>query len=125
MEEDFLVLVYVCLEEMLQLWGHQSHALAEVADAGVLSVAVVASKHFRGKQEIALSVMKGMGYIRGRLDISRFNRRMHALARHRHQIETLGSQLENISIQHIRASTNKGFFLKVHPALLVLLFTNF
>jgi len=50
---------------------------------------------------------------------------MFTLARHRHQIEALGSQLENISIQHIRASTNKGFFLKVHPALLVLLFTNF
>jgi len=266
--EDFIVLVYGCIEEMLRLWGHQSHVLAEVSDVEVLTVAVVASKYFRGNQEIALSGMKGMGYIQGGLGISRFNRRMHALAghleqvlmslvelcqrgrcivdslpvpvckrararrckkvrgaefcgycaaqrerffgwrlhlictpervpvsfalmegashdltaihelalvlpdgsyvygdkgfnsaadelsleqdtyvfltplrrknmapnsigqmfalaKHRHQIEILGSQLENMGIQHIRATTNHDFFLKVHAALLALLFTNF
>jgi len=49
---------------------------------------------------------------------------MFALAKHRRQIETLGSQLENMGIQHIRATTNLGFSLKLHSALLALVFTN-
>jgi hypothetical protein len=86
MDDDFIILAYVCIEEMLKLWGHQSHVLAEVSDAEVLTVAVVASKHFRGNLEISLSLMKGMGYIRGKLGISRFNRRIHALAGYLEQV---------------------------------------
>lgn len=41
--------------------GYRSHGLAEVSDAEVLTVA---SKHFRGNQEVALSVMRGVGYPR-------------------------------------------------------------
>jgi len=91
MKEEFIILSYVCLEEMLKLWGKQSHVLSEVSDAEVLTVAVVAARHFRGNLELALSVMKQAGYIRGKLGISRFNRRIHALA------ECLEQALWNLS----------------------------
>jgi len=92
MNDDFIVPVYVIVDETMRALGHRSHGLARLSDAEVLTVAVAAAKYFRNNHERALQVMQGMGYLSGRLSASRFNRRLHALAGWlRLLLETLGA----------------------------------
>ncbi len=79
MDEDMIVTAYVVIADVLVAAGHRSHPLAGVTDAEVLTVAVVAAACFQNHQAVALAVMH-KGYLSGRLSISRFNRRLHALA---------------------------------------------
>jgi hypothetical protein len=69
--------VFVVIDELMLKLGHKGHVLAGVADAEVLTVAVVAAKSFQNHQERALQVMQLRGYLSGRLSASRFNRRLH------------------------------------------------
>ena len=66
----------------MRLADHDSHRLAEVTDAEVLLVGVVAAMYFQNNHERALCVMGsgGMRYLTKPLSTSRFNRRLHALA---------------------------------------------
>jgi len=79
MSDDLIVTVYVVLDEIMQALGHRSHRLAQISDAEVLTVAVVAAKYFANNHERALGVLHGMGYLAKPLSASRFNRRLHAL----------------------------------------------
>ena len=91
MSDDLIVTAYVVLDEMMQALGHRSHRLAQIDDAEVLTVAVVAAKYFANNHERALAVMYGMGYLAKPLSASRFNRRLHALGGWlRLGLETLG-----------------------------------
>ena len=91
MSDDLIVTAYVVLDEMMQALGHRSHRLAQIDDAEVLTVAVVAAKYFANNHERALAVMHGMGYLAKPLSASRFNRRLHALGGWlRLGLETLG-----------------------------------
>lgn len=80
MNEIIIITIYVVIAEVMEELGHQSHPLSQVSDAEVLLIGVVAALYFRNHQERALCVMLGMGYVSGQLSISRFNRRLHALA---------------------------------------------
>ena len=94
MNDDLIVTAYVVIDTVVQALGHQSHPLAQVSDAEVLTVAVVAAKYFANHPERALQVLHGMGYLSGKLSTSRFNRRVHALgAWLRLILETLGALL--------------------------------
>lgn len=84
MNDTVIVAVYVVLDDVLRLFGHHTHRLAAVSDAEVLTVGVIAACQFQNHHERALWVLQGMGYLSGRLSVSRFNRRLHALAIHRH-----------------------------------------
>jgi hypothetical protein len=65
-----------------------------VSDAEVLTVAVVAAKHFQNHHALALATMQRQGYLSGALSASRFNRRLHALGDwFRLILETLGALL--------------------------------
>jgi hypothetical protein len=79
MNDDVIVAAYVIIAELLQQAGHRDHVLAQVGDAEVLTVAVVAAAYFQNHHERALQVMQGMRYLSGRHSPSRFNRRLHAL----------------------------------------------
>jgi len=79
MSDDFIVPVYVVIDETMRALAHRDHPLAGVSDAEVLTVAVVAARYFQNHHERALQVMQGMGYLSGTLSASRFNRRLHAL----------------------------------------------
>jgi hypothetical protein len=48
-----------------------------------------------------------------------------ALARHRHTIETVNSQLERMNFERLYAWTNAGFEMKAHASLLALTIHNF
>ena len=94
MNDDFIVPVYVVIDTVLQALEHQTHCLAHISDAEVLTVAVVAARYFQNHHERALQVLHGMGYLSGKLSTSRFNRRVHALgAWLRLILETLGALL--------------------------------
>lgn len=80
MNEGIIVATYGVTDDVLKLAGHQSHGLVQLSDAEVLLVAIVAALYFQNHQERALCVMSGLGYLSGRLSVSRFNRRVHQLA---------------------------------------------
>jgi hypothetical protein len=79
--DDIVIIAALCIiEDTMHQLGHRSHKLALVTDAEVLLIAVVASMYFQNHHERTLFMMKGMGYITKPLSISRFSRRLHALA---------------------------------------------
>lgn len=80
MNETVIVTTYVVIDDVMKAWGHTDHVLAQVGDAEVLTVAVVAALYFQNHHERALCVLSGMGYLSGKLSVSRFNRRIHRLA---------------------------------------------
>jgi hypothetical protein len=80
MNDDVIVTTYVVIAELLRHADHRDHALAQVGDAEVLTVAVVAAAYFQNHHARALQVLQGLGYLARRLSVSRFNRRLHALA---------------------------------------------
>jgi hypothetical protein len=93
-DDDFIVAVYVVIDETMRALAHRDHPLAVVGDAEVLTVAVVAAKHFQGHHALALATLQRQGYLSGALSASRFNRRLHALADWLRLIqETLGELL--------------------------------
>jgi len=79
MDDTFIVTAYSIIADTMAGVGHQSHCLARVSDAEILTVAVVAAKYFHNHQERALCVMIRLGYLCP-LSVSRYNRRLHALA---------------------------------------------
>src|SRR5689334_4926335 len=80
MNDHEIVTTYVVTDDILKAFGQQSHALAQMSDAEVILVAIVAALYFHNHHERALCVLRGMGYIRRGLSLSRFNRRLHGLA---------------------------------------------
>jgi len=80
MNDDVIITSYVVTVDVMKAFGHESHVLAQVSDADVVFIAIMAALYFQNHHERALCVMQGMGYVTGRLSISRFNRRLHQLA---------------------------------------------
>jgi len=80
MNEEVIVTTYVVIDDGLKAFGQRSHVLAQMSDAEVLLVAIVAALYFQNHHERALCVLVGMGYIRRGLSVSRFNRRLHQMA---------------------------------------------
>jgi hypothetical protein len=80
MNDALIVTIYVVIDETMKTLGHQSHSLAALSDAEVLTVAVVAAHAFGNHHRRALDMLYYLGYLTTRLSPSRFNRRLHALA---------------------------------------------
>jgi hypothetical protein len=80
MDDIKIITVYCIIEDIMRKLGHQSHTLAQISDAEVLTVAVVSSMYFHNNHERALFVMKGLRYLTKPISTSRFSRRLHALA---------------------------------------------
>jgi Transposase DDE domain len=80
MNDALIVTIYVVIDETMKTLGHQSHSLAALSDAEVLTVAVVAAHAFGNHHRRALDMLSYLGYLTTRLSPSRFNRRLHALA---------------------------------------------
>ena len=77
MNDTLIVTVFSVIDDVLQVYEHHDHCLAQVCDAELLTVAVVAARYFQNHHERALFVMQGLGYLSGHISISRFNRRLH------------------------------------------------
>jgi Transposase DDE domain len=80
MDAEWIITVFVILDELCTKGGRRKHKLAHVSDAEVLTVAVVAARYFQNHHERALLLLRELGYLRRSLSVSRFNRRLHACA---------------------------------------------
>ncbi len=80
MNDALIVTIYVLVDETMKALGHQSHSLAALSDAEVLTVAIVAAQAYGNHHRRALETFYALGYLTARLSPSRFNRRVHALA---------------------------------------------
>ncbi len=105
MNDDVIVAAYVAIDEIMQALGHTSHPLAQISDAEVLTVAVVAAREFQNDHARALRSAKDEASILADtgvrlVPIRRANMRPNtwadklALRALRKRIETTGSQLE-------------------------------
>ncbi|MBL8204216.1 MAG: IS982 family transposase, partial [Blastocatellia bacterium] len=80
MNAEWMITVFLILDELCTKGGRQTHKLAHGCEAEVLTVAVVAARYFQNHQERALLVLRELSYLQRDLSVSRFNRRLHALA---------------------------------------------
>ena len=80
MDDIKIITVYVIIADILSGLGHQSHQLAQVSDAEILTIAVVSAMYFQNHHQQTLFVMRGLRYITRSISTSRFSRRLHALA---------------------------------------------
>lgn len=80
MDATWIITAFVIVDTLLEQLDHHSDIRAQVPDAEVITIAVVAAKYFANHHERAVHVMHGCGYLSGRISVSRFNRRLHALA---------------------------------------------
>lgn len=76
----WIITVFDLIDELMKALKHHSHVLAQVPDAEILTVAVVSAKFFQNHHERSLGILQATGYLSGKVSISRFNRRLHALA---------------------------------------------
>ncbi len=80
MTAEHIIGIYVVSDETMRALGHTSHPLAQVSDAEVLSVAVVAAAFFGNHHARALAILRATGYLPSALSTARFSRRVHAMA---------------------------------------------
>jgi hypothetical protein len=80
MNATWIGTVFEVIDTTMQSLEHHRHLLTKVPDSEVLTVAVVAAKHFQNHHERALAVLQALHYLSGPLSPSRFNRRLHALS---------------------------------------------
>jgi Transposase DDE domain len=80
MDANWIIPAFVIIDTLMEHLEHQSDPRAQVPDSEIVTVAVVAAKYFANHHERAVQVMQGYGYLSGRISVSRFNRRLHALS---------------------------------------------
>ena len=80
MDANWIIAAFVVIDTLMERLDHRSDGRAHVPDAEIVTIAVVAAKYFANHHERAVQVMQGCGYLSGRISVSRFNRRVHALA---------------------------------------------
>ena len=78
MNNDYIVPIYVIIDDILRLMNYEDDVCATVSGAEVLMVTVVAARFFQNHHKRALCILHCLGDI-PRLSVSRFNRRLHAL----------------------------------------------
>jgi hypothetical protein len=76
----WIITVFDIIDELMKALEHKSHVLAQVPDAEILTVAVVSAQFFQNHHERTFAILQATGYLSGSLSLSRFNRRLHALA---------------------------------------------
>jgi len=80
MDAYWIITAFVVIDTLMEHLGHRSDVRAQVPDSEILTIAVVAAKYFGSHHERAAPMMRALGYLSGRISVSRFNRRLHQLA---------------------------------------------
>jgi len=70
----------VLIDTLMDRLHHHSDVRAQVPDSEVLLIAVVSAKYFQNQHERAVCILRATTYLSGRIDVTRFNRRLHKLA---------------------------------------------
>jgi len=80
MDDALIVAIYVMIDDTMKTLGHQSHGLAGLSDAEILTIAVLAARYDGHHHARAVGQLAGSAYVPRTISPSRFNRRLHALA---------------------------------------------
>jgi hypothetical protein len=104
-----IITVYCLTDDWLQARRHQESSQRKVADAEVMTTAIVAARFFSGNFETALDLLEDPSYFGGRLSRSRFNRRLHALG------SVFESFFEWLGQVHRKASAEDIFLIDSCP----------
>lgn len=80
MDADWIITAFVLIDTLMERVGHQTDVRAQVPDSEVILIAVAAAKYFQNHQERAVCILRECRYLSGRIDVTRFNRRLHKLA---------------------------------------------
>jgi len=80
MDDALIVTIYVMIDDTMKTLGQQSHCLAGLSDAEVLTIAVLAARYYGNHHARAVGQLAGSAYFPRTISPSRFNRRLHALA---------------------------------------------
>ena len=74
------IAIYCFIDDLLKSLEHKQDVRAEVTDAEVITIALIAMLYFGGNFEKARLVLAELGLMKRSLSRSRLNRRMHRLA---------------------------------------------
>ena len=80
MDATWIITAFVVIDTLMERLEHRSDVRSQVPDSEIITIAVVSAKYFGSNHERTVQVMRGCGYVSGRISVSRFNRRLHALA---------------------------------------------
>ena len=80
MDVDWIIPAFVLIDTLMERLGHRSDVRAHVPDSEVILIAVVAAKYFQNHHERAVCILRETHYLSARIDVTRFNRRLHKLA---------------------------------------------
>ena len=80
MDATWIITAFVVIDTLMERLGHRSDVRAQVPDSEILTIAVVAATYVGNHHERAAPMMRELGYLSGRISVSRFNRRLHQLA---------------------------------------------
>ena len=80
MDATWIIPAVVVIDPLMERLGHRSDVRAQVPDSEILTIAVVAARYVGRYHERAAPMMRELGYLSGRIGVSRFHRRLHPLA---------------------------------------------
>ena len=80
MDATWIITAFVLIDTLMERLEHRSDVRAQVPDSEVILIAVVAAKYFQNHHERAVCILRETHYLSGRIDLTRFNRRLHQLA---------------------------------------------
>ena len=79
-DADWIIPTFVLIDTLMERLGHRTDLRAQVPDSEVILIAVAAAKYFQNHHERAVCILRESRYLSGRIDVRRFNRRLHKLA---------------------------------------------
>ena len=62
MNDDYIVAVYVMIDDLLKAMQHQTDVRAGCSDAEILTVGIVAAQAFQNHHQRALEVLQRLGW---------------------------------------------------------------
>ena len=77
--KDTITTIYCLCDDFLKAMDYQDNPQATLSSAEVMTVPLVAAVYFSGHLKNSYDFLHEHGYIRTKLSMSRFNRRLHAL----------------------------------------------
>jgi hypothetical protein len=77
---DCTLAIYCFIDDLLKSSEHKQDVRAEVSDAEVITIALIAMLYFGGNFERSRLVLKELGLMKRMLSRSRLNRRLHTLS---------------------------------------------
>jgi hypothetical protein len=80
MSAEWIITTFVIIDDLMAKYGHQTDCRSRISDSEILTIAICAAKFCQNHHERTVVLMNQLGYLSGKLSVSRFNRRLHKLS---------------------------------------------